>query len=428
MSLTYFTTISPHRGAPRLWVEGHRIQQLGFARNQPINVRLTDGALHITPATTSRHKVSSRRANGEARPIIDINSRRVLGTLCDAREVKVVGSYRSMVVLPTLRAASILNHGLGRSCYRVLDLFCGGGTLSDAFGGTPRFKVIAGVEREIGYADEFARKHPDAEIIIGDFRSMHPYELPEFDILLAGIPCTEHSNYGITKKSLKGQSEFGEAGDLFIPTLSLVAARMPAACIFENVPRYGNSPAGRLLVLNLRRLGYDVRTTVLRPSVDYGEPSTRRRWVCVATLKPGFVVTNPHTPFAGTVGDFCDAPDAELDQADVERIAVSFAGLRAHAARHGAKGNGFVRSLKVLDRNARECPTFCRSYHKINNSGAYLMTEYGPRMFRPAEVCRIHGQTFVSQDASTVYQMAGQGVLTRLFAQHVATPLAEFLP
>ena len=79
--------------------------------------------------------------------------------------------------------------------------------------------------------------------------------MPEFAVLIGGIPCTSHSNLGRAKKSLAGQPELGDTGDLFLPVLTLISERMPVAVVLENVPAFGTSLAGQLVAATLTRLG-----------------------------------------------------------------------------------------------------------------------------------------------------------------------------
>ena len=94
------------------------------------------------------------------------------------------------------------------------------------------------------FADEWQHKHPDAALYQSDIRAIQPAEYPEFDLLIGGIPCTSHSNLGRAKKGLSGQPELGDTGDLFLPVLTLISERMPAAIVLENVPNF--TPAGLL--------------------------------------------------------------------------------------------------------------------------------------------------------------------------------------
>lgn len=419
-----FSKLGEAHGAPRFWVEGRRLEVLGFAPGARLGVELTPRGLVMAPRADGSHVVSSRRAAGGVRPIVDLNSHRLLAHLAEFEELRCAGTFGRLELSPTVRGFAIARSRAHRGPFRLLDVFAGGGTLSDAVAEDPRFEVVAGVEVAPDYADEFTAKHPRADVVIGDFRRMLPEELPEFDGVIAGIPCSEHSNQGRAKKGLAGVPELGELGDLYVPVLGLMAAKMPAFGLFENVPLFGSSLAGRTMVANLRRLGYHVAETVIDPHGEWNEPTTRARWVCVATLRPGFGIVAPGVKFGGTVGQYFDAPDAERDRADAERIAVTVAGLRVHNARHAAAGHGFA--ISVLDGSENSAPVICKSYHKINSSGFFVATPYGPRMLRKAEIERLHGQRITSDHYATAVQMMGQGVLTRVFAQ-IFRQLGEFL-
>lgn len=424
--LITFSTLGDARGAPRVWIEGRRLAALGFAPGTPIAVeRSADGrGITIEPSALSERAVSYRRGAGEDRPIIDVNSARLLSHLADYGEIRVCGTFGRLDIAPSARAFAVLRSRTHSGPFRVLDVFAGGGTLSDALCGNLAFDVVAGVEIDPVFADEFAAKHPNADQIVGDFRRMMPAELPEFDVLIAGIPCTSHSNQGRAKKGLAGRPELGDTGDLYVPVLSLIAARMPAACVFENVPLFGSSLAGATMVANLRRLGYSVTEHVTEPNAQWGEPTDRKRWVCVATLRPGFEIVAPGRAFAGTIADILDKPDATRDRPDAERIAVTIAGLREHNARHAAAGHGFA--MQVLTGAETCAPVICKSYHKINSSGFFVATPWGPRMLRKGEIERLHGQRITAEHYATAVAMMGQGVQTRVFAR-IFRQLGEFL-
>ena len=424
--LINFSTIGEAHNAPRYWLEGARLASLGFDAEQPISVRVDALRVVVERAATSGRAVSFRRCAGVAggrMPILDLNSAAIMGGLAPFGELKTVGTFGRLEITPSARGFAILSGKEFRGPFRVLDVFAGGGTLSDAFTG-PAWRVVGGVEVDPVFASEWSAKHPTADLIQGDFRRMLPEELPGFDVLIAGVPCSEHSNQGRAKKQLAGRPELGELGDLFVHVLGLIAARMPAAVVLENVPNFGTSLAGAVVVSNLRRLGYDVAETVIDGHGEWEEPTSRKRWVAVATLRGGFAIQAPGVAFAGTVGRFLDAPDAAKDAADAATIAGTLPGLRAHNARHAAKGNGFA--LTVLDGSETAAPVICKSYHKINSSGAFVATASGPRMLRKGEIERLQGQTVRCDHYSTAVQMLGQGVQTRIFSQ-IAAQLARHL-
>lgn len=422
---TAFAPVSDNRGAPRVWIETHRLTAMGFAPGERYAVQSNAAGLTLRASAQGDRLVCSKRAAHRRRPLLDLNSRSVLGPLADCPEIKFRATFGRLDLLPSIRAASIIRARSGRDRYRVLDLCCGGGTSSAAFD-SGRFEIVGGVEIHPDYAEEFALRHPDAEILLGNLRAIHSAELPAFDGLFMGVPCTDHSSQGRAKKGLAGQAELGGVGDLYLSAISIVAARMPVFAIFENVPSFGASLGGRSLVSHLRQIGYHVTEQTIDPHRDYGEPTTRRRWFAVALLMPGFSPVNPQTPFTGTLADFLDPEDADQDRADAERISRTMASLEAHHLRHRAKGNRFT--LSILPRSATAVPTILRTYPKISASGVYVETPYGARMLRPHEVCRLHGHSFINTDPTTIYQMSGQGVLTNTLRRAITEPLSRFLP
>lgn len=82
-----FSTLGTAHNAPRFWIEGARLAALGFDAGTPIEVRPIPNGLTIAPAVLGEHVVSARRAAGGSRPIIDLNSHRLLSHLADYRRV-----------------------------------------------------------------------------------------------------------------------------------------------------------------------------------------------------------------------------------------------------------------------------------------------------------------------------------------------------
>lgn len=287
------------------------------------------------------------------------------------------------------------------------------------------FRVVAGVEVNPDFADEWQEKHGDAALFQSDIRAVQSPEYPDFDVLIGGIPCTCHSNLGRAKKSLAGRPELGDSGDLFLPVVSLISERMPAAVVLENVPAFANSLAGTLVVSHLEKLGYHVFTTILEPNAAWQEIEDRRRWLLVATLARPFELAAPGLPCATAVADFLDLPDEVADRADAERIAQTIEGLRRHHARHQAAGHGF--GFSVLDGTETKIPTIPKSYHKIN-TGPFVQTRFGPRLLRQEEIERIHGLSLATKHYSTAVQMLGQGVQTRVFRSIFRQLAASLLP
>jgi DNA (cytosine-5)-methyltransferase 1 len=120
--------------------------------------------------------------------------------------------------------------------------------------------------------------------------------IPACDLLWASPPCQPFSAAG------DGEGEFDDR-DGFPWTLRILAARLPAVAIIENVKgltfeKHGDYFGG--ILQQLTRLGYDWDWKVLN-SADYGVPQTRERCFIVARRAGGPITwpTVTHTETAG---------------------------------------------------------------------------------------------------------------------------------
>lgn len=412
MSLVVIQPLGRNRETPRLWIESQRLNQLGFSHGIPFAIEERTDKLVLRPAILAENHVSSRAVAGGRRPIIDLASHSLLSGLAEYSEVKIIASFERIEVTPSQRAFAIQKCRTLQPPFRVLEAFAGGGTMTASLSGNSRFTVVAGIEIEPDFADEWQGRHPEAALVQADIRLVSSRELPEFDVLIGGIPCTSHSNLGRAKKDLAGKPELGDTGDLFLPVVNLISERMPAAIVLENVPLFATSLAGQLLVSHLKRIGYHVSTTILQPNTEWGEIEDRKRWVLVATLHQPFALRVPDQPCTATVSAYLDARNPEQDRIDAERIAKTIEGLRSHNARHQAAGHGF--GFMVIDGTETRLPVVPKSYHKIN-TGPFVKTPWGPRLLRQEEIERIHGCQLSTHHYATAVQMLGQGVQTRVF-------------
>ena len=405
MKLIAVQPLGRNRDNARLWIESQRLDSLGFSAGTPIQIETQPKSLTLRPAVLAENHVSSRAVAGGRRPIIDLANQSILSGLAEYSEVKIITAFERIEVTPSRRAFAIAKSRTLNPPLRVLEVFAGGGTMTAALDADPCFQLVAGVEIEPDFADEWQARDRDATLIQSDIRALHNSDLPEFDLLIGGIPCTSHSNLGRAKKSLAGKPELGDTGDLFLPVVSIIADRMPAAVVLENVPAFGTSLAGTLLTTHLERIGYHIFTTILKPNTEWQEIEDRQRWLLVATLDRPFSLTPPGTPCITPVAAYLDAPNPEIDRADAERIAQTIAGLCRHNARHQAAGHGFA--FTVIDGTETKIPTIPKSYHKIN-TGPFVQTPFGPRPLRQDEIERLHGCELLTHHYSTRCRFSGK--------------------
>lgn len=422
MKFLAFQKLGENRGTSRVWIESKRLDALGFSPGVGFSVESRSNGVRFRPTVLAENHVSQRVTCKQIRPIIDIASRETLAPLIEFSEIKIHASIHQIDVTPSTRAFYIRRRLRAVPPFKTLEVFAGGGTLSAAIAENKDFKLIAGIEMDPKYADVWQQAHPNAVLYQTDIRLLHPGDLPAHDVLIAAIPCTSHSSLGRAKKSLAGKPELGDSGDLYLSICEFIAHRLPLACVFENVPSFGNSLAGQSLSHHIRKLGYYIEQTVADPHNEWNEPQDRRRWIMVATLKPGFRIVSPGIPFSGTAASFLDAA-SRSDRAEAQRIAGSIDALRRHNQRHAKLGHGF--GFTTINRESKKIPTLVRSYHKIN-TGPFVETEYGLRLLHKEEVERLMGCTIDCDHYATAIEILGQGVQTRVFWT-ILKQLGEFL-
>jgi site-specific DNA-cytosine methylase len=422
MKLISFQKLGENRQSPRLWLESRRLVTLGFTTGTSFAVELRTNGIRLRPVSQSSNHVSKRISARQERPIIDIANRSSLSPLDGFPEIKVTATYKQIDITPSIRGFHIYHRLRAKPPFKAIEVFCGGGTLSAAIAASRDFDLVAGVEIEPKYADVWQQAHPEAVLFQADIRRVHPTELPAHEVLVASIPCTSHSTLGRAKKSLAGKPELGDTGDLYLCVAQIVGHHLPLACVFENVPAFRNSLACQSLAQHLQRIGYSITETVVDPWKEWNEPQDRKRWIMVATLKPGFQICSPQIPFAGTVGEYLDAP-TDFDRQEAERITGSIEALRRHNKRHAKLGHGF--GFTTINRDSTRVPTIVRSYHKIN-TGPFVETAFGLRLLHKREVERLMGCKIACSHYATAVEILGQGVQTRIFRE-ILCQLANFL-
>jgi len=192
MNLLAVTPLGRNREASRLWIESRRLESLGFPPGMPFSVECKAEELILRPAVLAENHVSSRSLPDGRRPIIDLANQSILRDLAEYPELKITAAFERIHVCPSRRATAIVRSRSLIPPLQVLEVFAGGGTMTAAVAGNPQFVVQAGIEVEPRFADVWQAAHPGAVLVQADIRAVAPCDLPPFDILIGGIPCTSH--------------------------------------------------------------------------------------------------------------------------------------------------------------------------------------------------------------------------------------------
>lgn len=200
-------------------------------------------------------------------------------------------------------------------------------TFVDLFAGLGGFHVA--LERLGGKAVFAAEWEPQLNALYrtnfgilpaGDIAAVPAASVPAHDVLTAGFPCQPFSKAGEQlgfEHTLQGQ--------LFFKVAEIIAAKLPAYFILENVPnllRHKGGETFKVILRTLRELGYDVDAHRYSPH-DFGVPQIRDR-VYIVGSKSGlhkFAWPSP-TPARTDIRSI-------LDSAPIDARPIAAGSLRA---------------------------------------------------------------------------------------------------
>lgn len=167
-----------------------------------------------------------------------------------------------------------------RASITVLDLFCGGGGLSEGFL-QAGYDVVAGVDAEADFLATYEHNHEDALAIRADlsevdpepFFEAHPIDPDAIDVVIGGPPCKGFSIAGHRDPDDERNYLVGN----FIDFVEFVR---PEAFVMENVPGIKSMEGGdtlRSILAGFERAGYEKPAYETLNAADYGVPQNRRR-------------------------------------------------------------------------------------------------------------------------------------------------------
>lgn len=174
----------------------------------------------------------------------------------------------------------------------TIGLFAGCGGLDLGFK-KAGFNIIYSNDIEPSIKETFEKNIGPIEIT--DIKNVNKNNLPNTDIILAGIPCQPFSNAG------KRQSLNDARGNLFEEVIEIVIIKNPKIVIFENVRGFlsakdnnGNKMPERFK-RELEEVGYNLHYKLLNAS-DYEVPQNRHRVFLIGIRKDidkGFLFPEP---------------------------------------------------------------------------------------------------------------------------------------
>jgi DNA (cytosine-5)-methyltransferase 1 len=294
--------------------------------------------------------------------------------------------------------------------FSFIDLFAGIGGMRVAFEGEGGHCVFTSEWNR--FAQETYRANFGDEAIAGDITEIPAEEIPAHDVLVAGFPCQPFSIAGVSKKNALGRSHgfLDETqGTLFFDVARIIEHHRPAAFLLENVKNLRNHDKGRTFEVISRvlteDLGYSIESEVIDAQAIV--PQHRER-IFIVGLRDGgsvgldeirelFGEAGPH-PEVGTIlhpEDGTEEPEEPYTTGPQGKVASKYTltphlwkYLKAYAAKHRAKGNGFGYGLVGPDDVTR---TLSARYYKDGSEILVRQKGKRPRRLTPRECARLMG-------------------------------------
>ena len=165
--------------------------------------------------------------------------------------------------------------------YKICSLFAGVGGIDLGFLETDKCEIAYANEFD-KYAVETYEKNFNTKVDCRDIHDVKNNEIPEFDIMVGGFPCTSFSVAGYRKGF-----EDDRTGDLFFEMERIFKERKPRVIFLENVKNLVGHDKGntfKTLIDRLEKAGYKdkIKCQVLN-ACEYGNiPQNRERIYIVA--------------------------------------------------------------------------------------------------------------------------------------------------
>ena len=232
----------------------------------------------------------------------------------------------------------------GKPKFTFIDLFAGIGGMriaAQSLGGKCVFSSEWDQHSQRTYFENFG------EVPFGDITKVDENDIPEHQMLFAGIPCQAFSIAG----RRGGFSDI--RGTLFFDVARIIKLKQPRVVLIENVKGLTNHDRGRTLqtILNVLRddLGYFVPEPQMVNARDFGVPQNRER-IFILGFHPDCGVSEfnypkglPRTKFIRDIKE--DKPVAVKFYLSTQYLKT----LKEHRARHEAAGHGFGYEIRGDD-------------------------------------------------------------------------------
>jgi DNA (cytosine-5)-methyltransferase 1 len=168
--------------------------------------------------------------------------------------------------------------------YRVVDLFCGAGGLSEGFR-QAGYQIVAANDVDPDACATFHTNFPEAHVVCGDLRAPHVHEeilraSAGSEIVVGGPPCQAFSQVRNHVRVIDDPRN-----SLYREFVDVVRILKPQAFVMENVPGLDQMGVREQILQDLSlETEYRVVAQVL-DAADFGVPQTRKRLIFIGVRR-----------------------------------------------------------------------------------------------------------------------------------------------
>lgn len=309
---------------------------------------------------------------------------------------------------------------------RFADFFCGVGGFRLGFEKVSKnFKCVFSNDidknaiktYELNFSSEGpARQDVNSESI----SNLKVEDIPKFDLFLGGFPCQSFSIAG----NRKG---FDDArGNLFFDIIRILSYHKPKAVLLENVKNLQNHDNGNtynVIITELKKLGYFVKSAILNTCKHAGIPQNRERIFIV-----GFLNEKSIEKFNFPKEEKLEKKVVDLIEEKVDDSFYYFENSKIYPKLNSEitkkiKDNQLYQYRRhlVRENKSKLCPTLTANMGSGGHNVPILRDMYGIRKLTPRECFRFQGFPdsfkFPNIANSHLYKQAGNSVTVPLISK-----------
>lgn len=318
--------------------------------------------------------------------------------------------------------------------FTCASFFAGVGGIDLGFELTNKFETIYANEFDKFPAETFNLNNK-IQIDLRSIEDVLPEEIPDFDVMLAGFPCTDISIAGAQKGLINDDGTLTRSG-LFFELVRILKVKKPRVVFLENVKNlvgHNNGETFKAITDALTEVGYPHIKFAVLNAKDYGNvPQNRERIYIVAfnniedKMRFDFPLPIPLTTPLSSIIDFKGQYDEKYYYTPGKFKSVPYDVLDSTMDDPNAVYQW--RRVYLRKNKSGVVPTLTANQGEGGHNVCIVRTETGIRKMLPIECFKAQGFPanfkLPEQADSRLYKQAGNSVCVTVI-ERIATEIAK---